>query len=485
MADTITLIKRKTFSGIIALVSRSFILQIIAFGSTFILTLLLSPKIFGVFYVVSAVISFMNYFSDVGLAAALIQKKDDLTEADLANTFTIQEILIGILSVLLLVLSPYVISFYNLDNGGLWLLRALIFAFFISSMKTIPSVLLERKLEFQKLIIPQILETIVFYGIAVILAWLGYGIFSFSVAVIFRAIVGLISIYTISPWRIRLGVSKDTLMRLLKFGIPFQFNSFLALAKDDMLTIYLGKILTLDQIGYIGWAKKWAEVPLRLIMDNVIRITFPTFSRLQNSKKVLARAVEKTIFGLSVTLIPMSVVMIFFMHPFVSLIPKYGKWEPALFSFSFFTAASLNAGLSTPLTNALNAIGKIKITLWLMVIWTIFTWILSLFFISVYGFNGFSIALFCITWSIIAVIILVKKYIPFKFLPSIKGGLIAGMIQICYYKLVINFISISWLSVIIVSLSGVILYLGVLYLLEKAVITKLFKDLYEFRKAQT
>lgn len=88
-------IKKKSLVGIVALTSRTFILQLIAFGATFLLTIFLSPQIFGVFYVVSAIISFLNYFSDVGLAAALIQKKDELTQEDLTTTFTIQQILVG------------------------------------------------------------------------------------------------------------------------------------------------------------------------------------------------------------------------------------------------------------------------------------------------------------------------------------------------------------------------------------------------------
>jgi PST family polysaccharide transporter len=483
MADNLNLIKKKSLSGIVALVSRSFVLQIIAFGSTFLLTLLLSPKVFGVYYLVSAVISFLNYFSDIGLAAALIQKKEAITEEDLASTFTIQEILIGSICILMYLGSPIIVGFYNLDNSGLWLLRSLVFAFFISSLKTIPSVLLERRLEFQKLIIPQILETFVFYLVAVFMAWRGYGVFSFSLAVICRAIVGLIAIYIISPWRIHFGITRTTLIKLLKFGLPFQLNSFLALAKDDLLTIYLGKILTFDQIGYIGWAKKWAEVPLRLIMDNVIRITFPAFSRLQTSKENLGRAIEKTIFGLSITLVPMTVVMLFFMYPVVTLIPKYAKWTPALFSFGMFAAASLNAGLSTPLTNALNAIGKIKITLWLMLAWTILTWVLSVILINIYGFNGFSISLFAITWSLIIVVFLVKKYIPFGFVKSVKGAVIGGLVQTCFYLLVMRMFTISWLSVVVVSLSGVILYLAVLYLSDRVQVAKIARDLYEFRKA--
>lgn len=68
-------IKRRSFAGIIALTSRTFILQIIALIATFILTVLLDPTSFGVFFIVTAVVNFLNYFSDIGLAAALIQKK--------------------------------------------------------------------------------------------------------------------------------------------------------------------------------------------------------------------------------------------------------------------------------------------------------------------------------------------------------------------------------------------------------------------------
>ena len=70
-------------------------------------------------------------------------------------------------------------------------------------------------------------------------------------------------------------------------------HSFLALVKDDLLTVFLGKVLPFTEVGYIGWAKKWAEVPLRLVMDSVVRVTFPTFSRIQESKETLSRAIEK------------------------------------------------------------------------------------------------------------------------------------------------------------------------------------------------
>ena len=99
--------------------------------------------------------------------------------------------------------------------------------FFLSSLKTIPSILLERKLDFQKLIIPQVAETVGFYAVAVILAWYGWGVSSFTWAVLVRGFIGLILMYAISPWRISIGFSRGVAKKLLRFGVPLS-NAFIS-----------------------------------------------------------------------------------------------------------------------------------------------------------------------------------------------------------------------------------------------------------------
>ena len=163
-------IKKKSLTGIVALTSRTFILQLIAFLATFLLTIYLTPAVFGVFFVVSAIISFLSYFSDIGLAAALIQKHEDLTDTDLTTTFTIQQLLVIPIAISAYFLSDAVSRFYGLEREGAFLFQALVVSFFISSLKTIPSVILERSLRFHILIIPQIAETVGFYVTAVVCA---------------------------------------------------------------------------------------------------------------------------------------------------------------------------------------------------------------------------------------------------------------------------------------------------------------------------
>lgn len=472
-------IKKKSAAGIVALTSRTFALQIIAFTATFLLTIFLTPQVFGVFYVVSAVISFLNYFSDIGLAAALIQKKEKLTPEDLRTTFTIQQLLVGVVTVLALLFSRPISSFYGLDAAGLWLLRALVISFFLSSLKTIPSVLLERSLEFNKLIIPQILETVGFYAVAVTLAWQGRGIESFTWAVFTRAVIGLVAMYIVSPWRIAFGIRRPVALQLLRFGLPFQMNSFLALLKDDLMTVFLGKILPFAEIGYIGWAKKWADVPLRLIMDSVIRVTFPAFSRLQESKEQLTRGIEKTLFGMSLAVFPVTVGLIFFIQPLVTLIPKYEKWLPALPSFYLFAVAALLASLSTPLTNALNAVGKIKTTLALMLMWTAATWVLTLVLIWVFGFHGFALAILIVALTIGIVVKLTKHIAPFSFWKSIATPLFAAFVQAIYTAALLRIAPHSPGFLAAIGMTSVILYAGVMWAVDKprvvSIVTRFIK----------
>ncbi len=463
----IALITKRSIRGVFALTSRTFVIQLVSFLANFFLTVFLSPAVFGVFFVVSAAIAFLSYFSDIGLAAALIQKKDKITDEDLKTTFTLQQVLVVGVVILALLLSKRVGSFYNFGPDGVFLFQALALAFFLSSLKTIPSIILERNLQFEKLVIPQIVETLFFNVVVVILAVKGFGVASFTYAVLARGLSGVITMYLISPWRVSFGFSKESASKLLSFGIPFQLNSFLALIKDDLFVAYLGKALPIAEVGYIGFAQKWAFMPLRLIMDNVIRITFPSFSRLQEEKDILKKAIEKSIFAASFLIFPALLGLVVLSPYFVNLIPRYLKWEPAILSLGFFAVNAALSSVSTPLTNALNAIGKIKTTLYLMVFWTAATWGLTPLFIKIFGFNGVSMASALIACSVVIVIFLVRKHIQFDVLKAtgypVLSAIIMGMVVYFLSPILVKNI----LSLILMILIGAMVYFSCIFMFAR------------------
>lgn len=458
-------VKGRAVKGVVALTGRTFFLQIISFLGFFLLTIFLGTAEIGLFFAISELVAILGYFSDIGLAAALIQKKEKPKLADIRSTFTIQQALVLFLVVLVFVLTPWLRGFYNISQPGIWLLWALTAGFFLASLKTIPSVLLERKLRFDLLVIVEIVEALLFYGLAVLLAWQGFGVISYAWAVLARGVAGVILIYLFSPWKIGFAFEKESLRHLLSFGVPYQANTFLAVIKDRLMNVFLWKIIGATGVGILGWAQKWAQMPLRFVMDAVIKVTFPAYARMQEDKEELKKAIEKTLFFITLLVFPLIVGLCLLAQPLVMILPQYSKWEIALVALYLYAINSLWGAVTTPLTNALTAIGKIKTVFKLMVMWTVLTWIFFPLLAIRYGFNGVAAASAIVATSSVIAIWITKKYIEFNFLASIIKPVVATLVMG-----ILLFIFTPWLAKNIFGIIGVIalgglVYLGLVYLM--------------------
>jgi O-antigen/teichoic acid export membrane protein len=421
-------LKRRTLISTISLFFQSGYSAALGLIANLVLTILLTPTIFGIYMTVLSLISLLNYFSDIGLAASLIQKKE-VTDDDVKTTFTIQQILVVTIVTIGFFMTSFVKNFYHLPQEGVYLFWALLISFFISSLKTIPSIFLERKVHFQKIVLVQIIENTVFYIAVSVLALMGMGLQSFTFAVLLRAITGLIVIYSISFWLPRFGISKKSMKVLLSFGLPFQASSFLALFKDDLITLFLSKLLGFEGLGYIGWAKKWAETPLRIIMDNLSRVLFPILSRIQDDKPAISRLIEKILYFQTLLLAPATIGLAIVMSSFVEFIPKYHKWAPALPIFYIFCLSSMLSSYSTPFMNMFNALGKVKISFKFMLFWTVATWVLTLLLTNYFKFYGFPLTSFILSSTFFIVVIQARKIIPFNFIRPVLKPLIASIVM--------------------------------------------------------
>jgi O-antigen/teichoic acid export membrane protein len=471
-------IKKRAVSGAVILSLGGFSIQFFNFLGFSLLAAFLEPATYGVFFIVSALVDFFAYFSDIGLAAALIQKKEPLTQKDLRSTFCVQQALVISLALLIFLVAPLATSWYKLTLQGLWLLRVLAVSLFLSSLKTIPSVLLERGLKFNRFIIPQIIEAVVFNGIAVFLAWRGWGIVSFSWAVILRGLMGLFVIYILAPWRIGLDLDKKALKGLLKFGLPYQVKTLIAVVKDNLMTAFLGGIIGSLGIGFIGWAQKWAFLPLRLVMDNAMKVTFPAYSRLQEHSQKLSVAIEKTLFFVTLLVFPMLTGLAVLAPFLIQVIPRYGKWQPALGPLWLYCINAAWAAVTTPLVSFLEAIGQIKKSLKLMIMWLVLTWLTMPFLAVKMGFLGVALASALIPFSSIVAILMVKREISFQFLPNVLVPLLGSVIMGGGLYLALLSCPIKLTSVLLLIPLGTVLYLATILILEKYRLINAIKDLY-------
>ena len=81
---------KASLKSVVALISRTFVLQIIQTVASLIILSVLIPSDVGIYVAVIAIQRVISFFTDFGLGAALIQKKDALTHNDLKTSFTLQ-----------------------------------------------------------------------------------------------------------------------------------------------------------------------------------------------------------------------------------------------------------------------------------------------------------------------------------------------------------------------------------------------------------
>ncbi len=458
-------VKKRAVKGVATLTGRTLLINLISFISQGLLWAFLDPSQFGVFLVVSATVNFLSYFADIGLGAALIQKKEAPQEEDYRTVFTVQEILVFVIFVIILFLGPVLARTHSLNHEGLMLLYALGGSFFLASLKNIPSIQLERKLEFGKFIIPQVLENMVYSIAVVFFAWKGFGITSFTYSVLIRGVVGLIAIYILNPWKPMFGFNLKSFKNLIRFGIPYQLNNFLATLKDDGITIVLGGILGSAGVGILGTAQKLAQYPLRFFMDNVTKVTFPAFSRMQDDKVELEKSLTRSIFFICALVFPSLVGLAILFPVLITVIPKYTKWTPAYIPLIFLSVNSLWAAGSTQLTNFLTSVGKIKTVFKLMVMWTVLTWALVPVLSIKFGVNGAAFSYLLIGSSSAVVFYIVKKYLNWSIYHSVMVPLLSSLVMGAVLYILRGVLSVNLKTMMIMILAGGLTYLGSLYLI--------------------
>lgn len=427
-------IKRKSVHGSISFFLRSIVVAGITLVALVILTALFTAEDFGVYGIVIQIIAILVFFSDIGMAAALIQKKDEPTQEDYTTAFTSQQCLAWLIFLITVGIAWSGVLAEKTGEVGNWILISLGLSFPFASLKTIPSIILERKLEFSKLVIPQIVEQALFYIVLIIGALQGYGVFSYVPAILTRSIGGVATMFILQWWPLSLGINKRSFRSLIGYGLTFQANDLLARIKDQIFFLVLGYYFPLAQFGYISWSKQWSAYPYTMTVQNVMSVTFPVFSRLQHDTTLLKKAIEKALFFISLVLFPVLAGMAAFIFPLLRVFPVFSHWQPAVWSLIFFTLSIAGGALSTPITNTLNAIGKVTTTLRLMIIWTVLTWLVTPVTIYFFGYTGVSIAALLISFTSFLPFLYIRKVVSLNVIDQVWrqsfGAVVIGVVGV-------------------------------------------------------
>lgn len=292
-------IKSKTKKGLVSLFSRSVSIYLLRGLSIFLLAKFLAPSDYGVFGILNSWIWGINLIlPDLSMFTALIQQKEEPDLHQMRNLYGFS-FYRGIFIVLLVWLfGHYVIEYHKLGPQQNQMFLILSFAIFFDCLRTPFRMMIERKLEFQKVVVVEVTETIMMYIVQIVAAWKGFGPWSFILAILSRSIFGLIIYFYFENKLYLPTISVIQIRKLFSYESMVQLKKVIVGLKGMIVPLILGRILSSNDLGIVMWTIGISSIPVVLI-HNYDRVLFPALSRLQNNmsefKNVASKGIEMNI----------------------------------------------------------------------------------------------------------------------------------------------------------------------------------------------
>ena len=410
-------IVRKAVHSVIALGLRQGLNVGMASVGGILLARLLSPSEFGLFAVVTFLLTFLVTFGDAGLAASLVRQAHEPLEEDYQAIFTVQQVLVVSVVILFWLAAPWVAGAYHLPRHDGWVFRLLGLSLLCTSFQVIPAARLERHLSFEKLAIVEVAMSFVFYSTAVGLAWKGVGTLSFAIAMVARSLTGAILVNRASPWRIHWRWNWERARVHLKFGVPYQGIGFIFLLMSSITPVFIGILLGAASVGYINWAQMVAAYPV-LALGIMQRVYLPAFARLQLHREALSQFVEQILRATNGLVAPVAILTLVSIKPLTKFV--FGpKWLPALPLFYLLWGANIFVPTATPLLALLNALGRSRTAFKFALVCMLGTWALGAPLVLAFGMIGFAIANLCVNLTNLILYRVVQAHLSFRILPMI------------------------------------------------------------------
>ena len=386
------ILKTKAVDSFFVLAVRRILIQAIQTISSVLLARLLFPDVFGFYALLLFFQGIFVLFTDIGLYMSIIQDKKEPTSAELRSIFTLHMLLGSISSIIFWFIVPVLFNLFNhpLDNRLLSIVQISCLALIFYNLKLIPQALLERVINFKKIVIAEVTEILLFNICTVYLAINGFGAASFIWGLLVSRFFTAVILFWLRPWKIGFSLKLSHLKRFLSFGVHFQLSSVYGTMSGAVAPVVVGGMLGVTALGLVNWAGGVAGLP-RVISEIIARILLPLGARSQSDPEVLKKTIERAMHLSSVISFPL-IALVFVLAKPITYIVFTDKWLPGLGALYVFSIYGIFLILQDILVHALWAIGYSKIVRDVMLLSVVLQWIFSFILVSKLGLIGFSIA---------------------------------------------------------------------------------------------
>ncbi len=288
-----------------------------------VLTRFLDKADFGLIALVTFILGFMDLFMDMGITSAILHKQN-IQKREYASLYWLNVIFSLILFALIIVLSPFLASFY--DEPLLVPLIALmgvgiIFSAVGRQYKTI----LQKEIEFKTIALVEIIAAVISLILAIVLAIENFGVYALVYSALAQYFISNVLFFII-------GIKKQPLLfhynyaetkPFLKIGIYQVGSQVVNYFNRDLDILIVGKFFGTDLLGGYSLAKQLVFRPAQILNPIFTRVASPILAKMQSDIQLLKTNYLKLLNAVSSINIPIYTGIIIFAPLIVTIL--YGE----------------------------------------------------------------------------------------------------------------------------------------------------------------
>lgn len=280
-------LKSKAVRGGIITMSAQMASVLIQLASLVVLSRLLTPEDFGVIAMITAITALMGLFRDMGLSTAAVQK-GDLTYQQTNSLFWLNTGAGGILTVLVVALSPAVAWFYK-DPKLQPVTALLACTFVISGIGGQHAALLQRELRFKQKAIAEISGALCSMSLAISLAVLGLRYWALAWGTLVGALVTTSLYFTFSKFRPSSPRGAKGIRELIGFGAHVTGFELVNYFHRNLDNVLIGRFWGAMELGFYSRAYQMMMLPINSLRTPINAVAFPVLSRLKDNPSEFRR----------------------------------------------------------------------------------------------------------------------------------------------------------------------------------------------------
>ncbi|TVY01122.1 MOP flippase family protein [Cohnella terricola] len=445
-----------------------------------IVSRILEPSDYGLMAMIMAIVNISMGFCDMGFSNAIIQRQE-ISNNHLSSLYILNIMISSAVCLTVWLLAPLIAWFYQ-EPRLVELVHWMAFICVIPAIGQQFQILYQKEITFDATTKVEILSQIVSVLVAVVGAYMGYGVYalvwSFLVNVSVKS-AGLV-IIGLRIWKPTLHFSWTDVKEYMSFGIYQTGTSVLNTVNSRLDYLILGSTLGAEALGYYMFAYQLCMLPMQKLNPMIWQVSLPIYAKIQNQMDLLRKGYFQMMGMISYISPPIFFGLMVTAHVFVPLV--FGaQWKPSIMIVQALSGVMLMQSLTTS-SSLLAAKGQVNITFK----FTLISLFIQLPGLAIGAYMGDVMGV-AIAYLIVQACLFVIHYLFIirrilgpclrQYLGCMAQGLLCSSIMALCVLLINQFVSFDseFIRLSIQVGAGVLLYVAIVYYFERDLLRSLLK----------